>query len=670
MLYLVGLVLTMLKNGWFIAIILSMALGYLFYYYKIYRLAILLTHVIQKFSAPFFSSVTKISESKADNATNIDNSVFFNVPVALLKITEGGKIIQFNTQVNKLLDLSAEQLYSLNFIYNHLRDHASFEKLQVNLLSRHDFSVESCWKTSSNGYKFFKENYKAVHENNDVCYLIYIEDYTENHKLKRSLAITEEKFKFLIDQVPIGIYRILATGELVFANDYLAKILGFNSADDIKGRQAKELFRYPEIYFSTLSRKLGEKSSNFTIEFEISTPGGHKIWIEDSARIFYDTSDEVLFYDGVIQDITERKNAEIELNRLVTAINQISEAIVVTDTSGNIIYSNPALEKMSGYSSDELLGKNMSIFKSGLQGKSFYHKLWNNILNGLKWEGTILNKRKNGEIYTEYMVITPVKNVNGSIINFIAVKRDLTEVIKLEEQLRHSQKLQAIGTLAGGIAHDFNNILMGMQIYTEVLMKRMAKDSYEFEILDKIYTSQNRAKDLIKQILSFSRQSNEQKAPLLVHSVVKEAMKLIQSTFPASITIQQHIEDCGYILGSPSHIHQIIMNLCTNANDAMEGNGNLYVELKRMNYLEFPEGGKESRGHDWIRIRVKDTGCGIDDKIKARIFDPFFTTKKVGQGTGLGLATVHGIVKEYGGEIFFKTQVGKGTDFYVYLPAM
>ncbi len=315
-------------------------------------------------------------------------------------------------------------------------------------------------------------------------------------------------------------------------------------------------------------------------------------------------------------------------------------------------------------------GQNISILKSGQHSKEFYKKILTTIHSGNNWSGRIINKKKSGLIYEEHMVISPIKNQDGQIINFVAVKRDVTDERKAEQHINQSKKLQAIGTLAGGIAHDFNNILMGMQIYTEILLKKTPENTNDYNLLQKVYLAQNRAKDLTKQILSFSRQSGDDLEPILVHSIVLEALKLIKSTFPPALKLEEKINDCGYINGNATHIHQIVMNLCNNANHAMEGNGILSVELENFDHIEDHEGHIISSNNNWIRLKVKDTGCGIEKKISDRIFEPFFTTKSVGQGLGLGLATVHGIVKQYGGEIFFQSEVGIGTVFYIYLPAL
>jgi PAS domain S-box-containing protein len=592
------------------------------------------------------------------------DEIFLNAPFPMVQISDDGNILKFNHLFQQLFNLSKEKILSLNYFDNIYRmgDFGN-HRLQNGLV------VESYWK-EANSDKMLNIREHFQYQASSMSFLVYLEDITENYKLKRTIEVNEEKFHFVIDQIPVGIYRILTTGEIVLCNQYLAQILGYNNSEELIGKMARDIFHYPDDYLKYIDSQINLKKSSFATEFIYKTPEGKELWLEDSAKIFYDTSNEMLFYDGTIKNITEKKKADNEIKRLLTAFNQLSEAIAITDVRGFIIYTNPAMEKMTGYKAVELYNRNMSFLHSGVHSRDFYKNLWNTVINGLNWEGTIVNKRKNGELYTEYMVITPVKNDEGQIVNFVAVKKDMTDVLKLEEKLRHSQKLQAIGTLAGGIAHDFNNILMGMQLYTEVLQKKIAPNTFEYEIVDKIYASQNRAKELVNQILSFSRPNIDEKAPLTVHLLVKETIKHIQNTFPPTITIVQDISDCGQILGNPTHIHQIVMNLFTNAYDAMHKQGVFTIELKRKKYIEYPDGNYRSNSFEWVCLHVKDTGEGIDNKIKSRIYDPFFTTKQVGEGTGLGLSIVHGIVQEYGGEIFFTSAKGKGTDFYVYLPAI
>lgn len=374
-----------------------------------------------------------------------------------------------------------------------------------------------------------------------------------------------------------------------------------------------------------------------------------------------------------IHDLRRRRVVEEERTRLATVVEQITESIIITDQKGNIQYVNPAFEKNSGYSFDEIRGKSAEIQRSGKHKQSFYDNMWKTIKAGQTWSGNITNKRKDGSLYDEHMVISPIKTSDGETVNYVAIKRDVTEELKMEKQLKQSQKLQAIGTLAGGIAHDFNNILMGMQIYTELCMIDLPEDSPRFTNLKKVINAQVRAKQLIEQILTFSRQTEERFEPLLVHIIVKEALNMLRSTLPSTLQIVKNINNCGYIYGIPSHIHQIVMNLCTNANQAMNGNGTFYVDLE----LVAPENVKKTSANvnkknveAWVLLKVTDTGVGMDKTTQERIFEPFFTTKAVGKGTGLGLSTVHGIVKRYNGSIHIESEIGKGSSFYVYLPKL
>jgi PAS domain S-box-containing protein len=619
------------------------------------------------------TSETNTSLKQSSELDDSFNNFFFYSPIALIRFATDGSVIVHNKAFHNLFGFKSEtELNSFNYINNNYRNKDNTNALLGLLIKKEDVLFESIWHNPGVRSLIVQENIRVIKNKfgEVVFYEVAFLDISSLRKAERSLEITNEKFKTITDQIPVGIYRVIATGEVVFINQPLLQLLGYATEIELKGTIASETLFYPEEYKNFLNDKIRSKSTFSRYEYELTNKLGKKIWVQDTAHIFYDTSNEVLFFDGTIEEITERKNAEQELNRLITAFNQLSEGIVVTDNNGIAMYANPAFEKMTQYTSVELVGKNMRILKSGQQTKDFYKKMWQTIINGDNWEGYLINKKKNNELYNEYMVISPVKNSSGHIINFVAVKRDITKEVRFEHELRNSQKLQAIGTLAGGIAHDFNNILMGMQIYTEVLLKKVKEESSEYDLLEKIYVAQNRAKDLIKQILSFSRQSGDEREPLYVHVIVKEAIKLIKSTFPATIKLEQRINDCGCIMGNPTHIHQIVLNLLTNANHAMEGNGTLTIELRKLDYLEKADGTIEKSGRNWVRILVKDTGTGIEEKIKDRIFEPFFTTKDVGYGTGLGLATVHGIVKQYGGEIYFNTTLGKGTIFYIYLPAL
>jgi signal transduction histidine kinase len=242
---------------------------------------------------------------------------------------------------------------------------------------------------------------------------------------------------------------------------------------------------------------------------------------------------------------------------------------------------------------------------------------------------------------------------------------------KYERQLQQVLKIQAIGTLAGGIAHDFNNILFPIVGYTELTMDEVSEDSVAHNNLEEILKAANRAKDLVKQILTFSRQSDQERKPVEVQNIITEALKLLRASIPASIEIIHKIQDdCGPVMGDATQIHQVIMNLCTNAYQAMQDTGGkLEVILTEVDigYEETVDKiGMQPGKH--LQLLVKDEGCGMDAAVMDRIFEPYYTTKEQGKGTGLGLSVIHGIVKNHRGDINVKSTPGKGTIFQVYLP--
>lgn len=373
-----------------------------------------------------------------------------------------------------------------------------------------------------------------------------------------------------------------------------------------------------------------------------------------------------------ILDITELKKAESKLHRLGSAIEQAYDGVVITAPNGTITYINPAFEKITGYSSTEVIGQNPNFLKSGRQDNAFYKNLWETILRGERWKGVIINKRKNDSSYTAECTISPVMTQEGNIINFVWITRDISDQLKTQERLTQAQKMETIGTLAGGIAHDFNNILSPIMLHTEMLMADFPEGDDTYESLDQIFIASKRARDLVQQILTFSRQTKQELHPLKVGLIIKEVMKLLRSTVPTTIDVQYNINtNSDTVFADPVQIHQLIMNLCTNSVHAMkEDGGELVITLSDVDLT--PEllisQPALTLNKKYLKIHIRDTGEGIDTEIKGKIFDPFFTTKGKGEGTGMGLSVVHGIIESYNGSISLESEPGKGTIFEILLP--
>ena len=383
------------------------------------------------------------------------------------------------------------------------------------------------------------------------------------------------------------------------------------------------------------------------------------------------TAELIMVNEQLRSKIAEQKLIEQALTRMAKAIEHSGDIIIITDFTGNIQYVNPAFTVITGYKKDEVIGKKPSLFKSGKHDETFYKDMWHTITEGKVWTGHFVNRKKDGNLYEVDASISPIRDKEGHITNYVAVKRDVTDRIKLEKQLSQLQKMEALGTLAGGIAHDFNNILSGIIGYTELSLNEISEKMEVHMFLKQVLKASLRARELVKQILTFSRQTEYERKPLDVNLIVKEVLKLLKPSIPSTIEIRENIQCIsGKILADSTQIHQVLMNLCTNAFHAMKEHGGILeiiltdIDINMDNIDLYRD---IKKGH-YIKLSVSDTGHGMTREIMERIFDPYFTTKGQAEGTGLGLSVVHGIVKSYNGEIKVFSEPGKGSTFDIYLP--
>jgi PAS domain S-box-containing protein len=414
-----------------------------------------------------------------------------------------------------------------------------------------------------------------------------------------------------------------------------------------------------------------DPKSNLQIEHRILRRDGVTRFITVRVMPVKNEGGQVVKTRGVNQDITERKLAEDERARLAMALEQAAEAFVITDAKGRIRYVNPAFERITGYLRKEAIGQNPRILKSGAQDDAVYSDLWGTIGRGEVWSGRVKNKKKDGTFYEAEMTISPVVDGVGETVSYVAIQRDISEQLELERRLRQSQKMQAMGTLAGGIAHDFNNILGAIMGYGQLVADELPAGSQSKADIDEMMAAAQRATNLVHQILTFSRQIEEERQTVDVGVIVKEALKLLRPSLPATIEIRTDVseEHCS-VIADPTQVHQVIMNLCTNAYHAManiSGTLTVTVQPHTIDAMTAESHPGLKRG-EYVRLTVSDTGHGIEEENIERVFEPFFTTKPVGQGTGLGLSTVHGIVTSHGGTVSVYSDVGRGTTFHVYLP--
>ena len=373
---------------------------------------------------------------------------------------------------------------------------------------------------------------------------------------------------------------------------------------------------------------------------------------------------------GRIGDALVRKQAEAEHKRLMAAIEQSGEMILITDARGTIQYVNPAFISVTGYSREEAVGQTPRILKSGQHGPAFYGDLWQTITSGRVWTGRLTNKRKDGTLYTEDASISPVRDETGAIVNYVAVKSDITEHLQISAQLQQAQKMESVGRLAGGVAHDFNNMLAVILGNAELALSQTAPEQPLHADLQEIRKAAERSADLTRQLLAFARKQivmpkvidlNDTVAGMLkmLRRLLGENLELAWQPGPGAMTVNM----------DPSQVDQILANLTVNARDAIKGVGKVTIETRSVTLgpAACAEHVDAAPG-DYVALAVSDTGCGMDRAVLEHIFEPFFTTKKVGEGTGLGLATVYGIVKQNHGFIAVSSEPGAGTTFTVHLP--
>jgi PAS domain S-box-containing protein len=398
-------------------------------------------------------------------------------------------------------------------------------------------------------------------------------------------------------------------------------------------------------------------------------PGGHLVPVE--VRTFEGRWDTRTAQYFICRDVSRQVVMEKERTRLITAIEQSDDSIIITDSGGVIQYTNPAFTRLTGYSREESLGTTPRILRSGSHPPEFYRGMWTTLARGEVWRGRIVNRKKNGDDFTEFVTISPVRDSSGIITHYVAVKRDITHEVELEQRLRQSQKMEAIGTLAGGLAHDFNNILYALLGYCQLALDDVGRDHPARPSLEEIHKAANRATNLVGKMLALGCRKDSDRIVVDLTPVVQEALDLARASLPTTILFDVRLESSRYgVKCDPTQIHQVVLNLCTNAEHAMRSRGGSLkvrlqeVDLGRADLRPWPN---LSPGKH-VRLIIEDTGSGMDQETLDRIFEPYFTTKDAHEGSGLGLATVQGIVMNHEGRIYVESRQGQGTTFTLFFP--
>lgn len=502
--------------------------------------------------------------------------------------------------------------------------------------------------------------------------------------VRRRLLFRDDELRnlrMLNEQVPDMIFRLRLRPRLGF--DYVSpgavNLAGFTPEEVYEdlGRVLEAV--HPDDR-EKLQRFLADPDSiEESVELRWIHKEGHTVWVEYRVSRHLDESGHVDVVEGIARDITQRRKEEEQKALLATAVDAVGEAIYITDTRGRIQYVNPAFTDITGYAAGEAVSDTPRILKSRHQDEGFYRELWGTITAGRTFRGEMVNRRKDGTLYDQEATITPVREDGERISHYVAVARDVTLRNEMERQLHRSYKMDTVGKMAAGISHDFRNLLNVIQVNAEFLKESFgardgtASDEPEEGLrqAEEIESAARRGADLVTDLLTLAREKELEMQPVELDRLVRDAERAVRAVLPESVSFDSELEGGLTVNADPNAFQYVLLNLATNAGNAMPEGGSLSIRASAVRgpLVDHEEGespGANGKAASYARLTVTDTGAGIDREAMGRIFDPFFTTKE--EGTGLGLAMVRSLVQQHGGFIQAHSEVGKGTTFELYFP--
>jgi PAS domain S-box-containing protein len=474
----------------------------------------------------------------------------------------------------------------------------------------------------------------------------------------------ESRYRTVFENALEGICQIEWNGRFITANRALAQSLGYNSSDELlKDRQALGL---TETELNAISDKANKDGFVENFQCEVRKKDGSPIWLElNLAAVRGET--QIAYYNCFAQDITRRITDEAEIRQQNALLNAAHDAIILTDALGQIRKWNKGAEQLYGWTDEEVIGRLAEdvIFGAGNRWPEDSTRI---LLATGKWDGELSNCAKDGRHLIVMSRRTVLRGSDGAAQAFLILNSDVTRQRAAEDKLLRAQRVETLGAIAGGVAHDLNNVLVPVVMCAEMLKADVTKPA-SLKLLETILTSGRRGADITRQILSFARGTGGGSREIDLGLLIEEIVGMIRRTFPKRIEVTTAVQPgLPSLVGNPTDIHQILMNLCVNARDAMPDGGTLQVAVSHQDMVV--EQGSQTRGRtgSFIRLTVGDSGTGIPPEMREKIFEPFFSTKSAEKGTGLGLATVLSIVERLEGFLDVESALGKGTTFHIYLP--
>ncbi|OQX18834.1 MAG: hypothetical protein BWK76_06435 [Desulfobulbaceae bacterium A2] len=611
------------------------------------------------------------------------------VEVILLALDRHGRITLLNRKGCELLGCEADELLGLSWFEHCLpmpeameQSYPMFQRLMAGRIEEGEYFENHIYTRDGRRRLIAWHNSLLYDESGQICGCLGAgEDITEQRQLERELRESSTRFRRLVQSTPVPMCHVSRAGDITYINDRFSKIFGW-TIEDIPTMAECWPKTFPDpvhrdrvisAWNSAVKQAARDRSDISAGEFIVTCKNGTLRHVEVAG---------ILLNDGMLltfTDLTARRRAEEESRRLYMAVEQSSSSVIITDTDGIIQYVNQAFERVSGYDRSEILGKTPHLLKltSERQDSAFYRNLVQTVSCGNTWEGRLVNRRKDGTFYTDEGSISPVRDSDGKIINFVAVLHDISKELHLQaeqehlrDQLHQAQKLESVGRLAGGVAHDFNNKLGVILGYVDIALMCQATEEKWRRSLEEIRSAAEQSVALTRQLLTFARRQAINPKVLDLNKTVASMLKILRRLIGEDIKLTWSPgADLWPLLLDPAQVDQILANLAVNARDAIGGVGKVRIETANISIdAEYSATLPDAEPGDYVQLTVSDTGCGISPQVMRHIFEPFFTTKAVGEGTGLGLATIFGIVKQNKGFINVHSEPDKGSSFKIYLP--
>ncbi len=611
-------------------------------------------------------------------------TVFSNAAMGIDLVDREGRFIQVNQSLVEMLGYSREELVGRSFLeFTHPEDvelsRASHEDLVQGKFQ--SYQLQKRYVEKDGTLLWVEVTISALYTEcgeHEITVGV-IADITERKRAELALRQSEEKYYSIIEYMGDAYFEVDLAGNMVFCNDSTCRLSGY-TREELVGMNYRAYTdeSTAKVLFNTFNRVFRTGEPAMLSAWDAVAKDGTWGKLETHISLIRDAEGKKCGFRGYSRDVTEKKEAEAALleseAKYRAIIENIEEGIHEVDLLGNMVFCNDAMCRILGYPRNELIGMNYLQYMDESTGTQVV-RIFNSVYrtgNSLAVSGWKFIT-KDGSRRSIDASISLIRDPDGEPMGYRGIMRDVTERDRLQKQSMQAQKMEAIGTLAGGIAHDFNNILNAVIGFTELSLDEVTSDGPQKQYLSRVLQAGQRAKDLVNQILSFSRQTQQERRPINVAPIVKEGIRFLRASLPSTIEMHRVIEpDLRSVVADPTEIHQIVMNLCSNAGHAMRETGGL-LELRVENcdvdsrHTTFDP---EVAPGSYVCVTVSDTGTGVAAENIQRIFEPYFTTKEKGEGTGLGLAVVHGIVSGYGGAIQVHSEVGRGSTFQVFLPAV